>query len=178
MRVMLGPWAGTILVAQAARRTCRHCGCDSLSGYGLSLRTPRSLPDLLAYARAGAELLRQDPRTVDDGMGGQVSTVALADSIDAIHRQAADTVHALVRERRELDAARIVRKLAQDDLVEMYQIVAWLLMYVFRLAGHPELAERIRPALRRAPRTSNDGDSDDRDPAGALLDDPVTSPAK
>lgn len=152
-------------------------GRDSLSGYGMGKRTPRNLQELMAYAKTGAELLRVNPRTVDDGMGGQVSTVVLAESIDGVRRQVEDSVRALVRERRELDAARIQRNAAQDDLIETYQIVAGLLIYVFRLAGHPELAERIRPGLRRPVRVSND-DGSDGDPAETLPGIPVAAPGK
>jgi hypothetical protein len=127
---------------------------------------------------SGAELLRKDSRTVADGMGGEVGTMALADSIDNVRREAEESVNRLVREKRELDAARIARNQAQDVLVETYQNVTGLLMYVFRLAGHPELAERIRPALRRSPRAGDDdAGSDDGEPAetqpGTLVAVPV-----
>jgi hypothetical protein len=157
------------LMIRSRDRVETHFGRDSLSGYGLSQRTPRGLHDLLAYAKTGAELMRNHPRTVEDGMGGEVSTVVLADSIDAMRLQVEASVRGLVREKRELDAARIARNTAQDALVEMYQIVAGLLIYVFRLAGHPELAERIRPALRRPVRATNDGDAGESgDPAETL----------
>jgi hypothetical protein len=153
-----------------------HFGRDSLAGYGLGLRTPRNLHELLGYAKTGADLLRKHPRTVDDGMGGEVSTVALAESIEVVRSEVESSVRGLMRERRELDAARVARNAAQDTLMETYQIVAGLLIYVFRLAGHPELAERIRPTLRRPVRAGDDGS--DGDPAETLPGVPVAPPAK
>jgi hypothetical protein len=167
------------LMMRARDRVEAHLGRDSLSGYGLGQRTPRGLHELLAYAKTGAELMRKQPRTVPDGMGGEVSTVILAASIDTMRVQVEERVRGLVREKRELDAARIARNAAQDALVETYQIVAGLLIYLFRLAGHPELAERIRPTLRRPVRATNDSDAGESDdPAETLPGVPVTVPAK
>jgi hypothetical protein len=167
------------LMMRARDRMEAHIGRDSLSGYGLGQRTPRGLHELLAYAKTGAELMRAQPRTVSDGMGGELSTVVLAASIDAMRFQVEERVRGLVREKRELDAARIARNAAQDELVETYQIVAGLLIYLFRLAGHPELAERIRPTLRRPVRATNDGDSGENgDPAETLSGVPIAAPAK
>ena len=165
------------LMMRSRDRVEAHMGRDSLSGYGLSQPTPRNVQELLAYAKTGAELMRNHPRTVADGMGGEVSTESLAALIDAMRSQVEDSVRTLVREKRELDAARIARNAAQDALVETYQIVAGLLIYLFRLAGHPELAARIRPTLRRPVRASNDGDAGG-DPAETLPGIPITAPVK
>lgn len=136
-----------------------HLGRESLAAYGLANRTPRRPQDLLVYGKTASALLRTQPRLVPDGMGGQVSTVALADSLDALCSSLETSIQQLVNEQRELEAARSARNTAQTDLVTTYQLIAGLLLYVFRLAGKPELAERIRPIVRpaRRARTPDDG---------------------
>ncbi len=129
-----------------------HLGRDSLAAYGLSNRTPRTAPDLVVYGKTASALLREQPREVPDGMGGVLSTVALADSLDSMCSTLNESVQQLVNEQRELDAARAARNTAQGELVAMYQMIAGLLIYVFRLAGHPDLADRIRPVVRAAAR--------------------------
>jgi hypothetical protein len=167
-----------------------HIGRDSLAAYGLSNRTPRTAPDLLIYAKTASALMREQPREVPDGMGGVLSTVALADSLDGMCSALDASVQQLVNEQRELDAARAARNTAQGELVAMYQMIAGLLVYVFRLAGHPDLADRIRPVVRaaRRPAPPDDGTTlppddgttlpPDGDAPGAAPDAPAVTPAR
>lgn len=141
-------------------------GRDQLAAYGLSNRTPRTLQELLVYGKTAAALLRERPVMVPDGVGGVLSTEALAESIEGLCSSLEVNVQQLVTEQRELEAARVARNTAQDELVAMYQMVAGLLVYVFRLAGHPELAERVRPSNRRA-RTPSDGTTPPPDDGGS-----------
>lgn len=136
-----------------------HLGRESLAAYGLANRTPRTAQDLLVHGKTASTLLRAQPRLVPDGMGGQVSTVALADSLDALCTSLEESIQRLVTEQRELEAARSARNTAQTDLVTTYQLIAGLLLYVFRLAGKPELAERIRPIVRPGRRARTPGDT-------------------
>lgn len=158
-----------------------HAGRGSLSTYGLSRRKPRTAQDLLTYAQTATKLMREQPLMVPDGMGGLLSTVALADSLDGLCEALSASVQQIVTERRELDAARVARNTAQDDLIVMYQMIAGLLAYVFRLAGYPDLAERVRPTVRpgRRSRTPDDATPLPPDPgAPAGGDAPVAAPAQ
>jgi hypothetical protein len=139
-------------------RVGAHIGGDALAAYGLSKPKPRTVQDLLPYARTAITLLREQPRSVPDGMGGVIDTVAMAGSLEGLCNDLDATVQKLVIEQRELDAARSARNAAQNELIAMYQMVAGLLAYVFRLAGHPDLAERVRPVVRPASRRSRTPD--------------------
>lgn len=161
-----------------------HAGRDSLSTYGLSRRKPRTAQDLLTYAQTAAKLMREQPLMVPDGMGGSLSTVALADSLDGLCEALSTSVQQIVTEQRELDAARVARNTAQDELIVMYQMIAGLLAYVFRLAGFPDLAERVRPTVRpgRRSRTAPPPPDDAAPPpepgAPATGDGPVAASAR
>lgn len=162
-----------------------HAGRGSLATYGLSRRKPRTAQDLLTYAQTATKLMREQPLMVPDGMGGSMSTVALADSLDGLCGALSVSIQQIVTEQRELDAARDARNTAQDELVAMYQMIAGLLAYVFRLAGYPDLAERVRPVVRpgRRNRTTPPKPDDDAAPlpgtgAPAPGDVPVAAPAQ
>ena len=138
-------------------RVGTHAGPEVLSAYGLSKPKPRTPQDLVPYARTAIALLREQPRTIPDGMGGTIDTVVLAGSLEGLCNDLEASIEQLVTEQRELDAARFTRNAAQEDLIATYQVIAGLLAYVFRLAGHPDLAERVRPVIRpRRSRTPGD----------------------
>lgn len=153
-------------------RVGAHIGREALATYGLTRPRPRAAQDLLAYTKTAISLLREQPRTVADSMGGVLDTAVLAASLEGLYSDFSASVEQLVAEQRELDAARAARNTAQDELIGMYQLIAGLLSYVFRLAGHPDLAERVRPVTRPATRRSRTPDD------GATLppDDGATPP--
>jgi hypothetical protein len=160
-------------------RVWMHAGREALSTYGLSRSKPRSVQDLLNYAKTAAALLREQPRMVPDGVSGELSTEVLAESLEGLCEDLAASVQELVTEQRELDAARGARNAAQDELVAMYQMIAGLLVYVFRLAGYPDLAERVRPVIKPATRRSRTPEQGATPPAGTPAGDtPAAAPAQ
>ena len=142
-----------VLIARytsARDRVGNTLGAEGLRRYGVespATRTPRAL---VSQTENAVKLLRNDAVDLDDGIGPSVSTKKIAGSLTEAVTPLAEVLEALRIEERENEASMTARDRAIDEWTLVYQGVASMLSGLYGLAGRPDLAERIRPTVRRA----------------------------
>lgn len=117
--------------------------------YAMDGETPRVPKTLAAHVQAAIRLLRDHPQTTTDPAGAEVSTAVLADTLERGLEPLQTQLDALVRENRENEAALTARDRATEEWRRAYRAVAMGLSAYFILAGRDDLADRIRPTVRR-----------------------------
>lgn len=125
-------------------------GAEGLGRYGLespASRTPRAL---VSQVESAIKLLRKDVSDLDDGIGPAVSTTKVAAALAEAVGPLAEVLATLRVEERENEATMTARDRAIVEWTEVYQGVASTLSGLYLLAGRADLAERIRPTVRRA----------------------------
>lgn len=127
----------------------RAFGEEAAAAYGLA-ETPPNQPDaLLAYTANAVKLLRETPRSDTDTFGNTVSTDDIADELEKRHRALEKAVEAVTTEKREAHSARAERDEIVDEWTEVYRGTADALSGLYLLAGRADLADRVRPTVRR-----------------------------
>lgn len=126
-------------------------GDTGLATYGLLEPVPRNAPAELAdYARVAMNLLLGHPRQQPDGIGGTFDTAVLAATILAALSPLAEALRDLRKEQRQLEGAMLRRDDEVTGWQEIYVYGATAFSSLYRIAGHPGLAARVRPTARRS----------------------------
>jgi len=125
-------------------------GASAVIKYGFGGEIPRTPHKLVNYAENVVQQLNTHPQQVVTSLGASFSTAPAAMAVKA----GLDELTALVgddnREARELEDAQTTRNRAADAWTDVYQGAASTLEGLYRTAGYGELAERVRPTLRKA----------------------------
>jgi hypothetical protein len=152
-------------------------GDTGLATYGLVEQVPRSNPgELAAYARVSMNLFLGHPHQQDDGIGGRFDTEVLAGSIAVALSPLAVALQDLRTEQRQLEGAMLRRDDEVTGWQEIYVYGATTFSSLYRIAGHPGLAARVRPTSRRTEgRDPTPGDDAPVD-ATPVPEDPGTAP--
>jgi len=137
------------LTVRARSRVLQVFGANALVQYGFEGETPRLPSKLAPFVLTVVQLLRGAPQEASDDMGGTVSTVAIADALDARRVPLQAHLDALVREKRENEAALTLRDRATEEWRRAYRSAAMFLAAYYEMAGRRDLADRIRPTVRR-----------------------------
>lgn len=128
--------------------------------FGLDGRTPRAASSMLAFAQNAVDSLRNSDESLGT-LGIDVDTSALADQLQPALDGLADAVDTMAAEEREAEASLVKRDKVLAGWQRTYRSVARILEGVYRMAGADELADRVRPTIRRA--TGVDDPEDDAD---------------
>lgn len=123
-------------------------GPDALATYGLQGETPRGPAKVLSYSWNAAQLLRKTPASIMTELGSTFSTQAAALAVEARHATLDALIKDDAREARELEGALTNRDRAAETWSDVYLGAATALEGLYRLAGWPELADRVRPTER------------------------------
>lgn len=127
----------------------RRFGPTAPREYGLEGDLPAT-PDALARQTANAvKLLRAKPRTHASRLG-EFTTTGAADHLEEAESILSATLTAVTTETKELQDALGRRDAAATDWTSVYQACATLLEGYLRLGGRTDLADRVRPTIRRA----------------------------
>lgn len=124
-------------------------GSDVLTAAGFSQSTPQE-PILLS--RFGGQVARALPKVTLPRArvaGAKLDTQAAAKDLSERCGRLDQALAAVARETREAQAAQSVRNEAQASFDEALSGTASLLVGLLRLAGKPDLAERVRLSERR-----------------------------
>ncbi len=138
-------------------------GARGLAAYGLEQITPRQPRVLAEHTGMTIKLLREQPVLVEDPVLGRFDSAEVANGLEAALAPLVEALQDTQREKRELEAALIDRNRALADWSLRYRGVAGALTGMYLLAGAEELAQRIRPTVRRLtgqepPPAAGDGD--------------------
>lgn len=127
----------------------RRFGAEAPREYGLEGELPAT-PDALAKQTANAvKLLRAKPRTHGSRLG-EFTTGGAADHLEESQMVLSSTLAAITAETKELQDALGNRDVAAAEWTRVYQGCATLLEGYLRLGGRTDLADRVRPTVRRA----------------------------
>ncbi len=124
-------------------------GAEGLATYGLEQVTPRQSIALAEHVGMAIKLLRQRPVQIDDPLLGMFDSAEVANGLEAVLAPLLQSLQDTQREKRELEATLIERNRALSDWLLRYRGVAGALTGIYLLAGAEELAQRIRPTVRR-----------------------------
>lgn len=124
-------------------------GTTVLEPAGLTQVTPRESVQLSRYV---AQILTALPKVTlppPRVKGAQVDIKATVADLEKRRTRLDDAVAVVARETREAQAAMSVRDEAQSHLDDVYTQVSTVLSGLLRLAGKPDLADRVRPTIAR-----------------------------
>ncbi|MBI2569388.1 MAG: hypothetical protein HYV63_20420 [Candidatus Schekmanbacteria bacterium] len=110
-------------------------------------RTPE---DLEAHVTNAVALFEQNPVAGEDALETPFDSARVASGLREWLTELRGGLGATARERRELESAMTERDRSLVAWNDVYQEVATAWSALFRLAGEVELAERMRPTVRRA----------------------------
>jgi hypothetical protein len=137
------------LAVHARARVADAFGADALEQYGLDGPTPRAPKALATHITSAIKLMREQAREGADPLGVAVSTAAIAEALDAPLAALNEALSATLLEEREKEAALTARDRASERHGRAYRGVASLLAGLYAIADRDDLAERIRPTVRR-----------------------------
>jgi len=127
----------------------RRFGVDAPREFGLEGELPGT-PDALAkQSKNAVKLLRDKPRTHASKLG-EFTTTGAADHLEEGQTVLSDALKRVTTEAKELQDSLGVRDEAASEWTNVYQACATLLEGYLRLGGRLDLADRVRPTVRRA----------------------------
>lgn len=124
-------------------------GDPGLATYGMVEQVPRTPAELSDYARVAMNLFLGHPRQQGDGIGGTFDTTVLAATILGALSPLDQALRDLRAEQRQLEGAMLRRDAEVSEWQEVYVHGATTFSSLYRIAGHPGLAARVRPTSRR-----------------------------
>jgi hypothetical protein len=125
-------------------------GDEGMNTYGLRKQVPRLAGDLADYATVVVTLLRGRSRTVDDGLGGVLDTLILANALEEALKPLREALDDIETEQRELEGAMFRRDELVGEWHEVYQGGATTVTGLYRMAGQLALSQRVKPTSRRS----------------------------
>ena len=127
----------------------RRFGEGAPREFGLDGELPGT-PDALAkQSKNAVKLLREKPRTHASKLG-EFTTTGAADHLEEGQTALSDALTQVTSEAKELQDSLGVRDTAAAEWTNVYQACATLLEGYLRLGGRLDLAQRVRPTVRRA----------------------------
>ena len=135
--------------AEVKGHLARRFGEATPREYGLEGELP-STPDALAKQTANAiKLLRAKPRTHTSRLG-EFTTAGAADHLEEAQIALSNALVGVTTESKQLQDALGIRDTIAAEWTNVYQSCATLLEGYLRLGGRTDLADRVRPTVRRA----------------------------
>lgn len=127
----------------------RRLGETSPREFGLEGELPAT-PDALAKQTGNAiKLLRAKPRSHTSKLG-EFTTAGAADHLEEAQVALSNALADVTAESKQLQDALGIRDSAAAEWTNVYQSCATLLEGYLRLGGRTDLADRVRPTVRRA----------------------------
>lgn len=171
----------SLCMSQTRNQVGAVLGATGIISYGLREGVPRTAVELADYARVVVGLLREHPRVEAKSVVGQFDTAVLASTVEEALAPLEEALHDLVIEQRQLQSAMLRRDTVVGEWQDVYANGSGTFAFLSRMAGHAELARRVRPTTRRSRgKDRNPGDdvspelpASDGDPAGEA---PVVTP--
>ncbi|MGM0558395.1 MAG: hypothetical protein ACQEVA_18565 [Myxococcota bacterium] len=131
--------------------------------FGLDGRTPRGASSLLAFAQNAVDSLRNTSQSLGT-LGIDIDTTTLADQLQPALDGLTDAVDTMATEEREAEATLVERDKVLERWERTYRSIARILEGVYRMAGEDDLADRVRPTIRRATGAEDPEDEVDVEP--------------
>ncbi len=139
-------------------------GDEALPKYGLEGSTPRTGMPLRTHMSNAINLLGKHPAAVEDALS-KFDTAVVQGALQTKHDALDAAIKEVDKEERELQTALLERDEALELWGNIYQGVANMLEGLYRMVGLKELADRVRPTVRRL--TGHEAGADTEEPADA-----------
>lgn len=117
--------------------------------YGLVGDVPRVPHKLVTYTKNVVKQLEDHPQKTTTALGASFDTAPAAAAVKNKLQALATHVDDDNREARELEQAQLKRNRAAEAWSDAYQGAATTFEGLYRAAGHAELADKVRPTLRK-----------------------------
>ncbi|MEM7585860.1 MAG: hypothetical protein AAF560_20890 [Acidobacteriota bacterium] len=136
------------------RSTCRGLlGEESVEAFALDFNVARDedAPGMLRQGEIVLDRIRNPsielvPRF---WVGSPLDSEAMAQELEVVVNQLQRAVQRVVGHRKQADTAKVRKDQAMDEFDRQYRRIAGMLEAYFRIVDEVELAERIRPTVRR-----------------------------
>lgn len=125
-------------------------GQSGLERYGLVEAAPHEPKALVGWTGRVVSALRDEPDTLVDPLGIELDTAEVADQLDDARQALVDQLAVLAEEAQDATDLLGRRDQALDIFEQVFRAVAGMAEHAYRLAGREDLAERVRPTIRRA----------------------------
>jgi hypothetical protein len=143
----------------------------ALLAYGLSSRTPETPDAVINYIRKIVAMLKDKPEVVNTETANEddfvkVDVNAMINSLTKCADNIEQALSDVKREERELQAAIDLRDVKLKEWKDAYIPVASIFSGLYQLGGKSDLADKIRPTIRK----SSGGEIVEPEPAPAPAD--------
>lgn len=136
----------------SARDALVACYGESvLDSTGFTITTPTDSTQLGRYATQVSDALKSTTMPAPRLPGLTLNPIKLGDNLAGLRKRLDQSLADVQRETREAQAAHAVRQDAEATFDQRLADVASLVVTLLRLAGKPELAERVRQVWRTPP---------------------------
>lgn len=157
-------------------------GARELQIYGISTRQPETPSKLLTAMQNTIQLLGKNPRQKNDGFGNNFDSAQAKAGLEGLLQPLETSLNLLRTEGKETEQAMLRRDAAVSRWERVYRGTANMLVGLFAMAEMLDLAERVRPTVRKssgmvAPGT--DGEDVEKvagDDGGEVVDSVVAQP--
>lgn len=124
-------------------------GDVGLTTYGLSKPIPKGVKQLASRMESVIDLLTKNPAVKKDILENEVDTTKLAAKLKVAHENLTNQLKRLRAEEKQRQRAINDRDRALEKWTDTYEGIGHVLTGLFLLAGREELAEQLRPTVRK-----------------------------
>ncbi len=125
-------------------------GNQGLKIYAIPTRQPESPAKLMAAMHNTVQLLGKNPRQKSDGLGNTFDSAQAKAGLEARLAPLTASLDLMRTENKETEQAMLRRNATVTRWERIYRGSANMLVGLFTMAEMPELAERVRPTIRRS----------------------------
>lgn len=125
-------------------------GNQGLKIYAIPTRQPETATKLMVTMHNTIQLLGKNPRQKSDGLGNTFDSTQAKAGLERLLTPLTASLDLMRTETKETEQAMLNRNAAVTRWERAYRGSASMLVGLFTMAEMPELAERVRPTIRRA----------------------------
>lgn len=125
-------------------------GARELQIYGISTRQPDTPAKLLTAMQNTIQLLGKNPRQKSDGFGNNFDSAQAKAGLEGLLQPLDASLNLLRTEGKETEQAMLLRDAAVVRWERVYRGTANMLVGLFTMAEMLDLAERVRPTVRKS----------------------------
>lgn len=125
-------------------------GQDAPRRFAIPASTPVGVGEIVEALETISAAMAANPTQVSSSLGTTFNSTQAAAGLSRLADEIRQALDDIATETREMEGALIDRNRTVTEWTRSYRATASTLSNLFLLAGHEELAERVRPSERRA----------------------------
>lgn len=151
-------------------------GSQGLKIYAMPTRQPDTPAKLMVAMKNTIQLLDKNPRQKSDGLGNSFDSALARAGLEALLHPFTASLDLMRTESKETERAMLRRNASVTRWERVYRGTANMLVGLFTMAEMPELAERVRPTIRRAAGLDTPGEEESAESSPAAPQPEVPAP--